>query len=274
MQQIINFIIRNKTFLLFLLLFFISLTFTIQTHSYHKSKFINSANFLTGGVYNSVSDINKYFSLKSQNEILLEENSRLKSILYNTKSGDNFNYVDSLTFDQHYKFTTASILKNSYSSSKNVLLLNKGASDSIKQDFGVISSKGIVGIIDTASKHFATILSVLNTTSRISAQLKKTNHFGTLKWDGLSPYVTQLVDIPKIAPVKVGDTIVTSGRSSIFPKGIPIGTIKDFKLDAAENYYEINLNLFNDMTNLEHVYVIENADIKEITNLLNNSNHE
>ena len=257
--------------MLFLLLFFISITFTIQTHSYHKSKFINSANFLSGGIYNSVSNINSYFDLKTQNELLTEENNRLKSILFNSKTDYNSG-LNSLPLNQQYKLTTANILKNSYSSSKNTLLLNKGTTDSIKQDFGVISSKGIVGIIDNTSKHFATILSVLNTTSRISAQLKKTNHFGTLKWDGSSPYITQLVDIPKIAPVKIGDTIITSGRSSIFPKGIPIGTIKDFNLDTAENYYEININLFNDMTNLEHVYVIENKNIEEITNLLNNNN--
>ena len=274
MQQIINFIIRNKTFLLFLLLFSISLTFTIQTHSYHKSKFINSANFLTGGVYNSISNINRYFDLKSQNDILIEENNKLKSILYNTKNKKDSSYIDDLSLNHTYKFTTASVLKNSYSSSKNVLLLNKGFSDSIKEDFGVISSKGIVGIIDNTSRHYATVISVLNTTSKISAQLKKTNHFGTLIWNGISPYFTQLTDIPKIAPVKVGDTIITSGRSSIFPKGIPVGIIQDFKLDAAENYYEINIKLFNDMTNIEHVYVIENIDINEITNLLKSSTNE
>lgn len=270
MQQIINFIIRNKTFLLFLLLFSISLTFTIQTHSYHKSKFINSANFLTGGVYNSVSNINRYFSLKSQNELLTEENNKLKSILYNTYGLKDSTFLDSLSFKQTYKFVSASISKNSYSSSKNVLLINKGTSDSIKQDFGVISSKGIIGIIDNTSKHYATVLSILNTTTKISAQLKKTNHFGTLTWNGKSPYYSQLVDIPKIAPVKIGDTIVTSGRSSIFPKGIPIGVINNFELDVAENYYEINLKLFNDMTNVYHVYVIENTDLQEISNILKN----
>jgi len=274
MQQIINFIIRNKTFLLFLLLFSISLTLTIQTHSYHKSKFINSANFLTGGVYNSISNINRYLDLKSQNDILIEENNKLKSILFNTSNKKDSSFFDSISYKHTYKFTSANVLKNSYSSSKNVLLLNKGISDSIKEDFGVISSKGIVGIIDHTSKNYATIISVLNTTSKISAQLKKTNHFGTLTWNGMSPYFTQLVDIPKIAPVKVGDTIITSGRSSIFPQGIPIGTINDFKLDAAENYYEINIKLFNDMTNIEHVYVIENVDVDEITNLLNSSKNE
>jgi len=221
-----------------------------------------------------VSNANRYFSLKKQNEILTQENNRLKSVLYNSKTKKDFSYIDSLTFNHSYKFTPGIVLKNSYSSTKNILLINKGVSDSIKQDFGVISSKGIIGIIDNSSKHYSTILSILNTSSKISAQLEKTNHFGTLTWNGVSPYFTQLVDIPKIAPVEVGDTIVTSGRSSIFPKGIPVGTIHDFKLDVAENYYEINIKLFNDMTNIEYVYIIENIDVPEITNLLKSSSNE
>ncbi len=274
MQQIVNFIIRNKTFLLFLLLFSISLTFTIQTHSYHKSKFINSANFLTGGIYNSVNDISSYFDLKTQNALLTEENNRLKSLLYNSTEQNDSIQLDSSLLNSPYHFETANVIRNNYSSSNNILLLNKGSKDSIKEDFGVITTKGIVGIIDNTSKNYSTIISILNTTSKISAQLKKTNHYGSLTWNGKSPYFTQLIDIPKIAPVKIGDTIVTSGISSIFPKGIPIGTIHDFKLDITRNYYEINIKLFNDMTNIEHVYIIENKDILEITNLLKNGSNE
>ncbi len=269
MQQIINFIIRNKNFLLFLLLFFISILFTIQSHSYHKSKFINSANFLTGGIYNSVNNISDYFNLKSQNLLLAEENKKLKSLLYNSINKNDSTYIDSSSFKSKYKFTAANIIKNSYSATDNILLLNKGSKDSIKQDFGVITSKGILGIINETNNNYATVISILNSTSRISAQLKKTNHFGSLVWDGKTPNIIQLIDVEKIAPVIKGDTIITSGRSSIFPKGIPVGTIQDFKLDAAENYYEINVALFNDMTNIEHVYIIENLDAKEITNLLN-----
>ena len=269
MQQIINFILRNKNFLLFLLLFCISILFTIQSHSYHKSKFINSANFLTGGVYNSINNISEYFNLKSQNQLLAEENMRLRSLLRNAGIRVDSSYIDSITFKKSYKFYTAKITKNSYSLTNNVLTLNKGAIDSIKQDFGVISSKGLVGIIDDTSKNYATVISILNTTSKISAQLKKTNHFGTLTWNGENPKFCQLIDIPKIAPVTVGDTIITSGRSSIFPKGVLVGVISDFKLDKTENYYDINISLFNDMTNLEHVYIIENVNIPEINNLLN-----
>ena len=272
MQQIINFIIRNKMFLLFLLLFSLSIIFTIQSHSYHKSKFINSANFLTGGVYNSINNISEYFSLKSQNQILVEENNRLKSILYNSENGTLLIDSSSYSYNKKYKVTTANITKNSYSLTNNVLTINKGKNDSIKQDFGVISSKGLIGIIGETSNNYATVISILNTTSNISAKLKKTNHFGSLTWNGDSPELTQLNDVEKIAPVKKGDTIVTSGISSIFPKGIPIGIIADFKLDEAENYYEINVKLFNDMTNQEHVHIIKNMDIEEITNLLNRAN--
>jgi len=268
MQQIVNFIIRNKTFLLFLLLFGISLLFTIQSHSYHKSRFVNSANFLSGGIYKSSNNISQYFNLKTQNEILAEENARLNALIYLT--GDSVSaFVTDSVFGIPYKFNAAKIIKNSYASSNNVFLINKGIKDSLKQDLGVINSKGIIGIVDNVSSRYATVISVLNSNVNISAQLKKTNHFGSLTWDGESHEFIQLTDIPKIAPVEIGDTIVTSGRSAIFPKGIQIGVINDFELDAAENYYIINMKLFNDMTNIEHVYVIENKDLAEIDNLLN-----
>ncbi len=268
MQQIINFIIRNKTFLLFLLLFSVSVLFTIQSHSYHKSKFISSANFLTGGVYNSINNLSQYFNLKSQNEILSVENNRLKSLLFNAENKKDSVYIDSLSFNKNYKFISGHVIRNSYSASDNYLLINKGQNDGLKQDLGVISNKGIIGIIDKTSQNYATVISILNTTSRISAQLQKTNHYGSLTWNVKNPNIVQLTDIQKNAKVTIGDTISTSGRSSIFPKNILIGTVEDFKLDVAENYYEIDVKLFNDMTNIEHVYIIENTDIEEITNLL------
>lgn len=272
MQQIVNFIIRNKVFLLFLLLFSVSIGFTVQSHAYHKSKFINSANFLTGGVYEASNGISDYFDLKEQNKILQEENNTLKSILFNTKTALDSSYIDTVAFNKKYKFTTAQVIKNSYSQNNNVLTINKGTNDSIKLDLGVITSKGILGIVDNTSSSYATVLSILNTTSRISAQLKKTNHFGSLHWNGLSEKQIQLTEIPEIAPVVIGDTIITSGRSDIFPKGIPIGIVKAFNLDESENYYDIEVSLFNDMTNIEHVYIIENKDAKIIKDLLKKTN--
>ncbi len=273
MQQIIKFFLRNKTFLLYFLLLFISIVFTIQSHSYHRSKFINSANFITGGIYNSVNDFTIYFNLKSQNQLLQEENARLKSAAYVVNDTVKTIFKsDSIFSGVQFKFTPALVIKNSYSSKNNVLLINRGKRDSIQQDFGVITSKGILGIVDQTSNKFANVLSILNTNIKISAQLKNTNHFGSLVWDTKSPEIIQLHEISKIAPLKKGDTIVTSGRSVIFPKGIPIGTIQNFKLDAAENFYTIDVHLFNDMTNIEYVYIIENMDKTEINSLLKSTN--
>ncbi|TBN02713.1 rod shape-determining protein MreC [Hyunsoonleella flava] len=271
MQQIINFIIRNKNFLLFVLLFGIALIFTIQSHSYHKSKFVNSANFLSGGVYNSVNNVSSYFNLKTQNELLAAENKRLNELLFNTKIDTNAIVLDS-TSGLNYKYTTANVIRNSYNLSDNFLLINKGINDSIHQDFGVISSLGLVGIIDNVSNNYATVISILNSKSSISVKLKKSGHIGSLTWNGNSPNIIQLTDVEKIAPVSEGDTIVTSGQSSIFPKNIPVGTVINLKLDATENFYEIDVKLFNDMTNLEHVYIIENTEKQEIEILLENTN--
>ena len=264
MQQIINFFLRYKNFLLFLLLFFIAISLTIQNHSYHKAKFINSANFLSGGIYESVNGIDQYFNLKSENEKLVEENNRLKAILFNEEDSALIP-LDSTS--GRFVLTTATVIKNSYSLTSNYLTINKGKKDSVSEDLGVITSKGIVGIIDKASNNYARVLSILHPTSRVNAKLKKSDHFGELSWDGKSPEIVQLKDIQNQAPVVAGDTIITGGRSTIFPAGIPIGTVQNFELDESENYYTVDIKLFNDMTNIGHVHVIRNKDLAEIKSL-------
>ena len=272
MQQIFNFVIRNKTFLLFLLLFSIALALTIQSHSYHRSKFINSANFLTGGVYGTMNSDDQYFDLKTKNDILAEENQRLREQLLNTNTTLDSTYIDSSYAKEKYRVTIADVYKNSYSSVNNYLTLNKGKNDSIKRDFGVITSNGIIGIIDNTSKNYSTALSILNVKSKINAKIKSTNHIGSLTWDGKSPIYAQLEDVSQFAPVKVGDTIQTGGESSIFPKGIGIGTITSFESDISGDTYKIQVKLFNDMTNIGTVYIIENIDRTQISSLQNSTN--
>ena len=137
------------------------------------------------------------FNLKEQNEILAEENKQLRNLLFNAQKKEDSIYVDSSFAEGHYKVITAEVYKNSYALTDNYLTINKGKSDSVKQDFGVISSKGIIGIIDNTSNSYATVLSILNTNSRINAKIKASNHLGTLEWNGLSPHIAQLVDVSK-----------------------------------------------------------------------------
>jgi rod shape-determining protein MreC len=265
MQQIFNFLIRNKNNILFLLLLSLSLFLTIQSHSFHKSKFISSANFVTGGIYGRAANIQNYFHLEDYNQRLLEENKQLRSLLANVKDTTALEHVtDSTLVEGIYTFRTARVINNNYSKIDNYITLDQGSNSGIKTEYGVITSQGIVGIIDHVTKRYSRAISILNTNSRINAQLKKSFHFGSLVWDGKDPNVVQLIDVPRLAPVQEGDTIVTGGRSLIFPQGIPIGKIEDFVLDQNESYYTLNIRLFNDMTNIGHVYIIENEDKEEI----------
>ena len=90
MKQIIKFIEKYRYFILFLMLEFFAFFFTIQTHSYHRSKFVNSANSITGAFYNKISEVNDFFYLKSENQRLLKENTTLKNIL-SLESIDKYN---------------------------------------------------------------------------------------------------------------------------------------------------------------------------------------
>lgn len=275
MQQIINFLIRNKTNILFLFLLSVSLLLTIQSHSYQKSKFISSANFFSGGLYNWVSDIDEYLYLKEYNQRLLEENKDLRTRLaafQDTILADKL--PDTTDLEVIYKFETAEVINNNYSKPDNYLTLNKGSNDGLQPDMGVITSKGIIGIVENVSDNFATVLSILNSNSRVNAQLRKSEHFGSLVWDGRDPNLVQLIDVPGLAPVQKGDTIITGGRSLIFPKGIPIGEIENYTLDQSGSYYTIHIRLFNDMTNIGYVYIIENRNKEEIQELENRTRDE
>ena len=267
MQQIFNFILKNSNRLLFLLLLGISLSLTIQSHSYHRSKIISSANFLSGGVYEKINNISEYLDLRTQNDALAQENARLRSILFNAKDTASAPKLDSIKGLHPTDIIVSKVIHNSYNSHENYLTLNSGGLQGVKSDMGVINSLGIVGIIDNTSPRYATVLSLLNIKSQINAKIKKSNHFGSLVWNGKSTGFVQLIDIPRLAAIRKGDTIVTGGQSVIFPENLNIGTVDKIYIDNQTNYYTLDIKLFNDMTNLGHVYIIKSKDREEIINL-------
>jgi len=267
MQQIFNFILKNSNRLLFLLLLGISLSLTIQSHSYHRSKIISSANFLSGGVYEKINNISEYFDLRTQNDALAQENARLRSVLFNAKDTASAPKLDSIKGLHPTDIIVSKVIHNSYNSHENYLTINSGSLQGVKPDMGVINSLGIVGIIDNTSPRYATVLSLLNIKSQINAKIKKSNHFGSLVWNGKSTGFVQLIDIPRLAAIRKGDTIVTGGQSVIFPENINIGTVDKIYIDNQTNYYTLDIKLFNDMTNLGHVYIIKRKDREEIIKL-------
>ena len=267
MQQIFNFIFKNSHRLLFLLLLGVSLVLTIQRHSYHRSKIITSANFFTGGIYERINSVSEYLNLKVQNEELAKENARLKSIIFNTKDTTSIAKIDTIKGVNKADIIVSKVIHNSYNVYENYITINSGEAAGVKPDMGVVNSSGIIGIVDKTSKNYATIISILNVKSQINAKIKKSNHFGSLVWNGKSTGFVQLIDVPRLASVRKGDTIVTGGQSVIFPENIGIGTIDKIYTDNKTNYYTLNVKLFNDMTNLGHVYIIKSKDREEIQNL-------
>ena len=274
MQQIFNFIYKNSNRLLFLLLLGISLFLTIQSHSYHRSKVISSANFLSGGVYERINNVSEYLNLRTQNDALAQENAKLRSLLFDVKDTATIPKLDSIKGLHPTDIIVSKVIHNSFNSYENYLTLNSGSLQGVKPDMGVINSLGIVGIVDNTSANYATVVSILNIKSQINAKLKKSNHFGSLGWKGKSTGYVQLTDIPRLAAIRKGDTIVTGGESVIFPENINIGTVDRIYVDDQTNYYTLDVKLFNDMTNLGHVYIIKSKGREEIINLEKGKKHE
>lgn len=266
MQQIINFFIKNKNFLLFAFLFSIAFLITVQSHSFHNSSLVSSTNFLSGGLYSIKSDVTNYFGLRTQNTILLEENSRLRNQIRSLDVREKIPALDTLILPSSFGFLGANVINNNYSKTRNYITLSSGENEGIRADMGVITSKGLVGIVNKTSFNYARVQSILNENSQINAKLKKSTHFGFLVWDAENPNIVQLTEIPKLAPVAVGDTIITGGNSAIFPRGILIGTVKDFAV-RSDDTFTLQIKLFNDMTNLNHVYIISNPNREEIEKL-------
>lgn len=253
--------------MLFLVLLLVSLTLTIQSHSYHKSRIISSANILSGGVYEKLNAAGEYLNLKSENEALAKENATLRSLLLATKNNEITDKLSDIPGVKNENVLVSKIIHNTFNSHQNFLTINSGSASGIKADMGVINSKGIIGIVDKTSKNYATVMSVLHVKSQINAKVKKSNHFGSLIWNGKNTGYVQLTDMPRLASVRKGDTIVTGGQSVIFPENINIGTIDKVYIDNQTNYYTIDVKLFNDMTNLGQVYIIKSKDREEIIQL-------
>jgi rod shape-determining protein MreC len=285
MQQLIDFILRKKDVVVFFILLFLSLSFIFNSNYFHKSKVILFSNSITNYTNEVFENINWYFELKKINSSLVEENLILKNQLEKFIEKKSIDSLKNVAF----QYQNAKVISNNLSSFKNNLIINKGTKHGLKNEMGVISSTGIVGIIDRTSKNYSSVMSVLNTESKINAKVKRTSHFGTLEWNGLSNRDLLLNDIPETADIKIGDSIITGGMSLIFPEGINIGVVSEImkqekfndtimkfninnqvkiaNIEYRENYLNIEVKLHTDMNNLNNVYVIESLNKDEFENI-------
>lgn len=264
MRNLIALIVRFGSFLTFLILEIICLVLIVNYNPSQRDIYLNSSNLLTGSILSQRNKIDKYLSLEETNEKLQEENARLKEELLFLKGFNrDFTIDTTLKFD----LIPAAVIKQDYRQRNNHLTLDKGLSSGVSKDMGVISENGVVGIVKGASNNYSRALSILNMDMRIAAMVQNSGYYGSLAWKGNDPQTIILESIPRYAEISVGDTIVTSGYSTMFPQGINVGYIESFELEKGTSFYSIKVKLSTDMTKLDYVYVIENLDKAELDTL-------
>ncbi len=272
MRSLLRYLINNYAFLLFLFLEVVSLVFVFNFNKYQKVQYLNSSNRITASVYNSFDSVIKYFELAKVNRSLAEENAKLKSSLQSTSEIKMIS--DPILFetnrvDSMFRYFSARVINNSVNKTLNYITLNKGRKDGVKPDMGIVSPDGIVGVVISVSESYALGFSVLNSRWGPSGKLKKNGFFGPIEWNGDDYRIADLREIPFHVELAVGDTIVTSGHSTIFPEGLMIGTIHSFSQPEGESFYKIKVKLATDFKSIHFVDVIENLDKEELTELEN-----
>jgi len=241
----------------------------VQNNNYQHASFMNSSSAMIGKFYKSVGDVKEYINLKDENKRLSDENARLRTMLGDTTmllKAESLVKYDSV-YHKQYKFISAKIINNSTNRRSNYITLDKGKLDGIRPDMGVVASNGVVGKVKYVSDHFSVAMSLLHKDMHTSAMIKKNKYFGSLVWEGGSATKATLNDLAVHVPIAIGDTVVTSFKSDIYPEGIMIGTIAHFELNPGQNFYNITVNLSTNFSNISYVYVVNNRMKDEVQKL-------
>ncbi|MEM9992301.1 MAG: rod shape-determining protein MreC, partial [Bacteroidota bacterium] len=218
---------RFGTFFLFLFLEIIAFYLVVNFNEKQNLILISSANRVAGSTYQRINDVRGYFNLSNVADSLARENAYLRTLIKNHELNKELpkDSVTSETLNQSYHYVAARIINKSIHRHNNSITLNRGTKDGIQPHSGVISDKGIVGIVLKASKNYAQVMPLLHRQAKISAGIRGKGYFGSLVWQGSDPRYMRLLDIPKYIEVQVGDTIQTTGYSTYFPTAIPIGRV-------------------------------------------------
>ena len=259
MRNLGIFFIRYYSFFLFLFLEVIAFSMLFNSNNYQSASFFNSSNKISGKIFSISSNVESFINLSIVNDSLSIENARLKNQVLSERYSNKINtgvYTDTSMSFQQYTYIQAKVINNTILKRNNYLTLNRGRIHGIRQNMGVICGVGIVGIVKDVSDHYCSVISFLHKDSRISAQLNSSKDFGSLVWDGLNPKIASLRDIPTHVKVKIGDSITTTGFSSIFPENVMVGKVNSVSQKNGDNFFEVSINLSTNFSTLRYVYVV------------------
>ena len=274
MQSLLKFIQKYSNFLIFFILEVVAFLLLTNYNEYPKSSVLSTSNTVVACCYKITDDVSSYFQLRSVNNQLQAENADLRNRIAAMRNQLEDSVERSKYVYAHldYNCIPAKVIQLSTNKDHNFLTINKGLRDSVYQGMGVRNNEGVVGIVTTVSNRFAVVIPVINTNCRISGKFLKNGYYGTIEWDGVDYRYAQLTDIASHFSVEVGDTIVTSGLSPVFPENIPLAIVEHAELKEGDSYYTIKVRLQTDFRKLNYVQLIDNHTHNEEIDLTRHAN--
>lgn len=269
MRNLLNFLFRYNHCIVFVLLQGVSFLLLFSFNNYQHSRFFTSANAFVGKIYEVTRAVTGYFDLQRQNDVLMERNIWLEQQLLladkRLKEMEEANTTSwpaetTTTMFQSYK---AGVIKNSLNRADNYITLNQGSLAGIKPDMGVIGPNGVVGIVYKTSPHYSLVISLLSSKSNLSCKIAGNEYFGFLQWEGGDSRYAYLKDLPRHAEFAIGDTIVTSGFSTVFPQGMMVGVIEEANDTNDGLSFLLKIKLATDFGKLRNVHVLAREGIEE-----------
>ncbi len=261
MSELVEFFVRSRNFILFVLLEVLCFYFIINTSNYWSATYFNTSNRYAARMLEWTSAANEYAQLREVNADLAAENQRLNAQLTRLQQSKPVApdaYKADSTFANRFTFTVAKVVNNTTQFANNYITIDKGTDDGIRPGMSVISPTGVVGKVKVANRHFSVITSILHSAFLVSSRLTKANEIGTVKWDGVNPQLVKLDAIPRFKPVTKGDSVVTSEHNSTFPPGILVGRVRTISVPPNQTFHDLTLELATNFSNLSFVYVVEN----------------
>lgn len=270
MRNLLEFLAKYNHWFVFLILEVVSMVLLFQYNSYQGSAWFSSANAVTGKLYEWDANVETFFSLTKVNQELTQRNAyleqevqKLSDSLVSVTKDSSIYHRDQFALLRNYRLIPAKVVANSVDKPGNLMTIDKGRADGIHKDMGVISGTGVVGIVYLVAEHYAIVIPVLNTKSNISCMIQNRGYFGYLRWKGGVSDLAYLEEVPRHAHFKLGDYVVTSGYSAVFPPGVRVGRILHVFNSADGLSYRVQLRLSTDFARLRDVCVIEDAAMKE-----------
>ena len=270
MHNLLEFLQKYNHWFVFVILEVVSMVLLFQYNSYQGSAWFSTANAVTGKIYEWDANVETFFSLTKVNQELTQRNAyleqqvqQLSDSLYGVTKDSAIYHRDQFALLQNYRLIPAKVVANSLDKPDNLITIDKGSADGIHKDMGVISGTGVVGIVYLVAQHYSIVIPVLNVKSNISCTIQGRGYFGYLRWKGGVSELAYLEEVPRHAHFKLGDYVVTSGYSAVFPPGVRVGKILHVFNSADGLSYRVQLRLSTDFARLRDVCVIDDAVMKE-----------